>query len=117
MRSSAPSGPIGWFAGRRLAVGSGVLLAVVVAFGALLTQRSLARPLGPVQASLPAVATADLTVDSDVEAGDQVGRTAAELRTAQQHLRGMVASVAAPSEAVAAAVRSCGVGGADRVLG
>jgi hypothetical protein len=37
MSSSAPSGPLAWFAGRRLAVKFGALLAVVVlAFGALL---------------------------------------------------------------------------------
>ena len=37
MRTSASSGPLAWFAGRRLAVKFGVLLGVVaLAFGALL---------------------------------------------------------------------------------
>jgi methyl-accepting chemotaxis protein len=76
---------------------------LVVAGLCLLTQRSLSRPIGRVQASLAAMATGDLTVDSGVTADDEVGRMAAELRTAQQHLRAVVAAVAASSDAVAAA--------------
>jgi methyl-accepting chemotaxis protein len=76
---------------------------LVVAGICLLTHRSLARPIGRVQAALAAMATGDLTVDSQVTADDEVGRMAAELRTAQQHLRSVVAAVAASSDAVAAA--------------
>jgi methyl-accepting chemotaxis protein len=87
----------------RLGVLTAVAGLLVIAGICLLTQRSLARPIGRVQASLAAMATGDLTVDSGVTAGDEVGRMAAELRTAQQHLRAVVAAVAASSDAVAAA--------------
>ena len=87
----------------RLGVLTALAGLLVVAGLCLLTQRSLARPLGRVQAALAAMATGDLTVDSGVTAGDEVGRMAAELRTAQQNLRTVVAAVAASSDAVAAA--------------
>ncbi|MCZ2815514.1 methyl-accepting chemotaxis protein [Modestobacter sp. VKM Ac-2984] len=69
----------------------------------LLTQRSLARPLRQVQASLEAMATGDLTVDAGVSSRDEVGQMAVALGTAQGHLRAVIASVAASSDAVAAA--------------
>ncbi|WP_222273258.1 methyl-accepting chemotaxis protein, partial [Modestobacter marinus] len=82
-----------------LAAGIGLLLVIAIC---LLTQRALARPLGRVQASLEAMAGGDLTVTADVDSRDEVGRMAAALDTAQQHLRSVVASVAASSDAVAA---------------
>ncbi|WP_164703172.1 methyl-accepting chemotaxis protein [Modestobacter sp. KNN46-3] len=69
----------------------------------LLTQRSLARPLRRVQASLEAMATGDLTVDAAVSSRDEVGQMAVALGTAREHLRAVIASVAASSDAVAAA--------------
>ncbi|MGY5885007.1 methyl-accepting chemotaxis protein [Modestobacter lacusdianchii] len=83
-------------------VAVGVGLAVVVAL-ALLIQRSLARPIGRVRASLEAMARGDLTVGAGVDARDEVGQMAAALGTAQAHLRSVVAAVAASSDAVAAA--------------
>ena len=83
-----------------VAVGLGLLVIVALA---LLMQRSLAGPIGRVRASLEAMARGDLTVGSAVVARDEVGQMAAALDTAQQHLRSVVAAVAASSEAVAAA--------------
>jgi len=83
-----------------IAVAVGLLVIVVLS---LLTQRSLARPIGRVKASLQAMARGDLTVASGVVARDEVGQMAAALDTAQAHLRTVVAAVAASSEAVAAA--------------
>ena len=83
-----------------VAVAAGLLVVVGLS---LLTQRSLARPIGRVQASLEAMARGDLTVASGVLARDEVGQMAAALETAQEHLRSVVAGVAASADAVAAA--------------
>jgi len=69
----------------------------------LLIQRSLARPIGRVRCSLEAMARGDLTVATGVGARDEVGRMAQSLATAQEHLREVIAGVAASSDAVAAA--------------
>jgi methyl-accepting chemotaxis protein len=86
-----------------------VTAAVVAALGlaaifaiCLLTQRSLSRPLGRVRASLEAMATGDLTRDAGVDSKDEVGQMAAALGTAQQHVRRVIAGVAASADAVAA---------------
>jgi len=83
-----------------LAAAVGLLLIVALC---LLTQRSLAGPLGRVKATLEAMAGGDLTVESGVVARDEVGQMAVALGTAQQHLRGVVAGVAVSADAVAAA--------------
>jgi methyl-accepting chemotaxis protein len=82
------------------AVAVGLLMIVGLC---LLTQRSLARPLGRVEAALQAMAHGDLTVESGVVARDEVGRVAAALGAAQENLRNVVAWVAESAEAVAAA--------------
>ncbi|MBB3677433.1 methyl-accepting chemotaxis protein [Modestobacter versicolor] len=78
----------------------GLLLIVGIS---LLTLRSLRGPITRVKASLEAMARGDLTVDSAVTARDEVGQMATALGTAQQHLRTVVAGVAASADAVAAA--------------
>jgi len=76
-----------------------VLLAVIAS---VVASRSVVRPLRRVQASLEAVAVGDLTHDSRVRSRDEVGQMAASLATAQESLRGLVTSVVASADAVAA---------------
>jgi len=83
-----------------VAVAVGLVLIVGLS---LLTQRSLARPIVRVKAALEAMARGDLTVPVGVPAKDEVGQMATALDTAQEHLRTVIASVAASSDAVAAA--------------
>ncbi|MBY3555857.1 HAMP domain-containing protein, partial [Modestobacter lapidis] len=80
-------------------VGIGLVLVVGIC---LLTQRSLTRPIVRVEATLAAMATGDLTVESGVTSRDEVGRMAQSLAAAQQHLRTVLAGVAASADAVAA---------------
>ncbi|GAA4730498.1 hypothetical protein GCM10023328_06770 [Modestobacter marinus] len=87
-----------WTSG--IVAAAGVVAILVIC---LLTQRALTRPLRRVQASLEAMATGDLTVETGIVARDEVGEMAVALGTAQEHLRAVIASVAASSDAVAAA--------------
>jgi methyl-accepting chemotaxis protein len=81
-------------------IGVGVL---VVGLLLTATSRSISGPLARVRAALAAMATGDLTVGAEVDSRDEVGQMAAALTTAQEHLRTVIASVAASSDAVAAA--------------
>jgi methyl-accepting chemotaxis protein len=86
-----------WTAGVVAALGLIAILGV-----SLLTQRSLSRPINRVRSSLEAMATGDLTRGSGVESKDEIGQMAAALSTAQEHLREVIAGVAASADAVAA---------------
>ncbi|MGY2079015.1 methyl-accepting chemotaxis protein [Modestobacter sp. SYSU DS0657] len=87
----------------RIAVLTAVVGTLLVAGVCLLLQRSIARPLGRVRSALVAMAAGDLTRSPEVTARDEVGQMASALDTAQAHLRGVIGSVAASSDAVAAA--------------
>ncbi|MQA36132.1 methyl-accepting chemotaxis protein [Modestobacter roseus] len=87
----------------RVAVLTAVVGTLLVAGICLLLQRSIAGPLGRVKRTLEAMAVGDLTRSAGVTARDEVGQMAAALDTAQVHLRGVIGSVTASSDAVAAA--------------
>ncbi|SFQ03172.1 HAMP domain-containing protein, partial [Geodermatophilus dictyosporus] len=79
------------------------VLAVLVAAGlSVLAARSVVRPLRQVRSALDAAAQGDLTVDSGVSRGDEVGEMAASLAAMQAGLREVMAAVAGASDAVAA---------------
>jgi methyl-accepting chemotaxis protein len=68
---------------------------------AVVTTRSITRPLAQVRAALDAMADGDLTRTAEVASQDEVGRMAASLAAAQASLRTLVASVAGSADAVA----------------
>ncbi|CAA9437796.1 MAG: Methyl-accepting chemotaxis sensor/transducer protein [uncultured Quadrisphaera sp.] len=82
---------------------AGVALAglALIVPGAVLTSRSITRPVGRVRAALEAMAEGDLTSTADVRSRDEIGQMAASLATAQGSLRALVASVAGSADAVA----------------
>jgi methyl-accepting chemotaxis protein len=82
-----------------LALGGGVAMAAVVA---ILVVRQITRTVGSVQRSLEALATGDLTLVADVRSDDELGRMAAALRSAQENLREVLATVVSSADAVAA---------------
>ncbi|MGY1838725.1 MULTISPECIES: methyl-accepting chemotaxis protein [unclassified Modestobacter] len=86
----------------RIAVLAAIAGTALVAGICLLLQRSIARPLGRVRTALEAMAAGDLTRSAEVTARDEVGQMAAALDTAQAHLRGVIGSVVASADAVAA---------------
>ncbi|MFI5932160.1 methyl-accepting chemotaxis protein [Actinoplanes sp. NPDC051494] len=79
------------------------LAAVVVVVLAYFVVKSITRPLQRVQIALRAMADGDLTVDSGVQARDEVGQMAHALDEAQANMRRIVSSVAGSAQAVAAA--------------
>ncbi|MGR6966604.1 methyl-accepting chemotaxis protein [Geodermatophilus sp. URMC 61] len=82
-----------------------VSLAVGIAVAGGLTVLVVRRLIGTVrsvQASVEALAAGDLTVVPEVRSRDELGLMAGALVTAQENLRGVLASVAASADAVAA---------------
>jgi methyl-accepting chemotaxis protein len=80
-----------------------LLVGLVVATAlATLVVRMLTRTIRSVQASVEALAAGDLTVAPEISSADEVGRMASSLADAQESLRGLLASVVASSDAVAA---------------
>ncbi|MEU0555444.1 methyl-accepting chemotaxis protein [Dactylosporangium maewongense] len=79
-----------------------VALALAVAL-ALYIARLIVQPLSRVSHVLRAVADGDLTQDPDVDQRDEVGRMAADLRTATGNLRRTVATLAEHSAVLASA--------------
>ncbi|TQN40794.1 methyl-accepting chemotaxis protein [Blastococcus colisei] len=82
-----------------------IALAIGVAVAGLLggwVVRQIVRTVRSVQASVDALAKGDLTVIPEVNSGDELGRMAASLGTAQEGLRSVLAGVAASADAVAA---------------
>jgi methyl-accepting chemotaxis protein len=82
--------------------GVGILAVVLSAVLATLAARSVVRPLRRVKVSLDAAGRGDLTVDSGVVRGDEVGEMAASVGEMQRSLRGVLSSVVASADAVAA---------------
>jgi methyl-accepting chemotaxis protein len=80
---------------------AGATLLVILGI-VLLTVRSITRPVRKVQASLEALALGDLTLGSGIRQRDEIGRMAAALDTAQDSLRGVLSTVVASADAVAA---------------
>ncbi|WP_448622036.1 methyl-accepting chemotaxis protein [Geodermatophilus sp. URMC 65] len=81
------------------------ILGVSVGIGlvlALLVVRRIVRSVKSVQRSVDALAAGDLTVAPEVTGGDELGRMALALTTAQQSLRQVMASVVSSADAVAA---------------
>jgi len=85
-----------------LLVGVGVLAVVLSAVLATLAARSVVRPLRQVKVSLDAAGRGDLTVDSGVVRGDEVGEMAASVAEMQRSLRHVLVSVVESADAVAA---------------
>jgi len=86
-----------------IATAASVVGVLLVGGLAVLTMRSISRPLGRVRQSLIALAEGDLTVSAGVDQRDEVGQMAAALDTAMTALRSVMATVATSSDAVAAA--------------
>ncbi|RBY88582.1 methyl-accepting chemotaxis protein [Blastococcus sp. TF02A-26] len=79
------------------------LSAVVVAVAlTVFVVRRMVRNLRVVQRSAEALAAGDLTVSARVDEDDEVGRMAAALESAQESLRGVMATVVGAADAVAA---------------
>ncbi|MFD2092620.1 HAMP domain-containing protein, partial [Blastococcus deserti] len=76
-----------------------VAVATVLTF---LVVRRLTRSVRSVQATAEAMAAGDLTISTGVSSGDEVGRMAAALDSAQASLREVLSSVVASADAVAA---------------
>ncbi|MDT0167377.1 methyl-accepting chemotaxis protein [Actinotalea sp. AC32] len=83
---------------------------VALAVGVQLA-RSVRRNLAAVQGSLEAMADGDLTVEADVRSGDEVGRMAAALATAQESLRITLSEVGEASATLAAATEEMSAAG------
>lgn len=91
---------------------------------ALVVAQASARRIGRLQAALRSVAEGDLTVPVAVDTRDEVGRMAADLRTAQDTLRtslaamgdnaGMLASAAEEMSAVSAQLGSTAAGSSEQ---
>jgi methyl-accepting chemotaxis protein len=86
----------------RLIAAAIVLGALVVFAVAFAVARRITRPLGAVMAVATALAAGDLTKNSGVTQGDEVGRTAAALDDAVAGLRQLMTSVVGSADAVAA---------------
>jgi len=73
-----------------------VIVTAVLGLGVfgVLTARSIRRSTSRVEVSLEALARGDMTVDPGVDGGDEIGRMAAALTTAQAALRAALAGVA-----------------------
>ncbi|WP_432503200.1 methyl-accepting chemotaxis protein [Kineococcus arenarius] len=82
-----------------LAVLAAGLVAALAA--AVAAARSVTRPLGQVRAVAGRLAEGDLTRDSGVRQGDEVGQTAAALDSALASLRSVMATVVTSADAVA----------------
>jgi methyl-accepting chemotaxis protein len=80
----------------------GLLAVVLAGLLAVLAARSVVVPLRRVKASLDAAGRGDLTLESGVVRGDEVGEMAASLATMQDNLRGVLSSVVESADAVAA---------------
>ena len=85
-----------------LSVLGGVVGLVVVGGICLLTLRSITRPVQRVKQALDALAKGDLTVAAGVTSRDELGQMAASLDAAQASLRGVMTTVVASADAVAA---------------
>ncbi|MFW3170368.1 methyl-accepting chemotaxis protein [Geodermatophilus sp. CPCC 206100] len=81
------------------ALAIGILAAVALASWIV---RQLVRTVRSVQASIEALAEGDLTVAPEVRSQDELGRMAQSLAGAQESLRGVMATVVASADAVAA---------------
>ncbi|SDY46931.1 methyl-accepting chemotaxis protein [Modestobacter sp. DSM 44400] len=81
-----------------------VLIASLLATGALALWviRQITGTVATVSRTVEAMATGDLTVVPEVRSADDLGRMAQSLGAAQQHLRSVLAGVAASADAVAA---------------
>jgi len=76
-------------------------VAVAIALTSAIVRR-ITRTVRSVQRTAEAMAAGDLTVPTGVESPDELGRMAAALDSAQASLRGVLASVVASADAVAA---------------
>ena len=81
------------------ALAGGIVLAGALAFWVI---RQLVRTVRSVHHSLESMASGDLTDVPQVSSGDELGRMAAALATAQDGLRSVIASVVASADTVAA---------------
>jgi methyl-accepting chemotaxis protein len=82
-----------------IAIVAGSLLALVAG---VFVARSITAALNKVRRTAERLAEGDLTQPTDVDQGDEVGRMAAALDAAVDNLRGLMGSVAASADAVAA---------------
>jgi methyl-accepting chemotaxis protein len=88
----------------RLTLWGALAVGVLLASGlAVLVVRQLVRTVSSVHRSLESMATGDLTNIPEVRSGDELGRMAAALGTAQHSLRSVISSVVSSADTVAAA--------------
>ncbi|GHE09456.1 hypothetical protein GCM10011381_14390 [Klenkia taihuensis] len=85
-----------------LLVGGLVLMVALGSALAWVVVRGIRRSVRSVQGSLEALERGDLTVAPTVHSGDELGRMAGALATAQTNLRSLMASVVGSADAVAA---------------
>ncbi|WP_249051741.1 methyl-accepting chemotaxis protein [Cellulomonas fimi] len=86
----------------RLVLGAALVVGVgIAALTAYTLPRTIRRRIDRVSRSLDAMADGDLTVVARVTSGDELGRMARALATAQETLRGTLAEVAVTAQAVA----------------
>jgi methyl-accepting chemotaxis protein len=100
----------------------GIVLLLVVALAlattfALFMTRMIIRPLGKVSRVLEAIAVGDLTLDIDVNQGDEVGRMADALRRATVTLRATVAKLAEHAVMLANAAEELSTTSSESVTG
>jgi methyl-accepting chemotaxis protein len=79
-----------------------VIGSVLALLAGILVARSITAALNKVRRTAERLAEGDLTQPTNVDQGDEVGRMAAALDTAQENLRSVMASVVASADAVAA---------------
>ena len=82
---------------------AGVVAALLAVVVAVTLVRSIVGNLRRVQETIVALGDGDLTKDTGVDSGDELGQMAASLSTAQANLRELVAGVVATAGTVAAA--------------
>ena len=82
---------------------AGVVAALLAVVVAVTLVRSIVGNLRKVQETIVALGDGDLTKDTGVDSGDELGQMAASLSTAQANLRELVAGVVATAGTVAAA--------------